>query len=44
MNPYNIEITVFPEPVILCVIFSNREDPLHMYLCTYLKNRQSGPA
>ena len=35
---------VISEPTILCVIVSNREDPLHMYLCTYIKARQSAPA
>ena len=42
-----IDITignVFPVPTILCVILSNREDPLHMYVCMYLKVRLSGPA
>ena len=36
--------SVISEPTILCVILSNREDPLHMHLCTFLKARQSGPA
>ena len=30
---------VFPEPTILCVIMSSREDPLHMYVRMYLKAR-----
>ena len=37
--PYYFDITVgnvFPEPVILYVILSNREDPLHMYQARFI--------
>ena len=35
---------MFPEPTILCVILSNREDSLHTYVRMYLKARLCGPA
>ena len=37
--PYYFDITVgnvFSEPVILCVILRNREDPLYMYQARYI--------
>ena len=37
LSPYITVCNVFLEPVILCVIFSNNEDPLYMYIRVYLQ-------
>ena len=39
LSPIYFDITVgnvFPEPIILCVILSNREDPLRMYQARFI--------